>query len=241
MKTILIFLFFNLTTLAYGQYSSIPNLRMFEKLAEKYGCDEIQKSNYVIKRIKYPLTFKTGLQSDSEETMDITLYNINDSIILKTYVPQKNKENDYLNIISDKRFSNIFLFPDSTLGIVIYTYDSAFNEGDCGACSEQHFKIYRISQNSLNLVLDYYYSNYNGSLESIMINGMTLYSPWTTEKKSKSFNFLKWDSETIPDVKLTWLVVGNKLKLNFSDFHYNSANMSIELFKKKDNYVFKAY
>ena len=145
--------------LSQNSYGHVPNKIEFLKLASKHKTDTIIFKNYKILKIKRNKTYTGfGYQHNISQKFSEIIYLINDSLTFKTYTFDTGKERTLT-----KPKNDLFLFSDSTLGIVTYNYNSPFHEGGNGGCVYIDIFINQVKNNlTVNTVINLY-ANCNNS------------------------------------------------------------------------------
>ncbi len=240
-----------LTTLvSFGQYNLPPTKTHFNKLVSIYGADTLSLANHEIIKLKYSKKYSMCYEGDINAQFEFIVYLVDNKYILKSY-RDLNREQ---NILFDTTFTDIFVFPDSSLGISTYSFDSPYTHHICGGCTEEHQKIYRITQNKFQCILDLKLQHQNTGY--IFLNDSTLfpYSDQSTIFKKIKYRKdgvdVKKPSEELqgefPSILLSWTNKQQKLKMNIVTGNFDNndkkhtseyTSLTISFNKVKDSYI----
>ena len=233
MKILFTISFLLSTLILYSQYEIIPSKNSFYKIKKNYKPDTLKLGNYNIVKIQYDKTYEVSNEVYSKFTEII--YLINDSIIIKSYTCKD-------DFAIERRKSNLFLLPDSSLGIVNYAYDNAYANGANGACGYDYMNIYNIRKD-----LTYYKFlgiNFPLCQFGILINGKAIFGRDESYQLPNSNFILKRKNEESELVKIIPRInkAGDKLILRLisTDINDNSTevDLPIKFIKTKNRFTF---
>ena len=234
-----------ISSISWGQRVLPPTRKHFDKLVAKYDADTVKVGEFEVVNVRYEeKTYANQAEGEGELVFEHIAYLVENKYILKTLRELNLGEPD---ILFENTFSDIFLFPDSSLGILTYTIERPYTHYVCGMCSEEHLHFYRITKEKFQEILDIELAHHTTGY--INLNGSNIF-PYSNElEKFKDIRYFK-DGKQITDyselqgefpiINLSWVEKGRQLKVLIKSTPPDTpvyANMRIVFKKTGDTYI----